>query len=210
MPGQQVLFLMVVIAFFAGFPFFSAYLVSNGFTSLELLLFSAFNFFRAARSSALSARLFSALFAVAMLLGAWLASAYFVWLVPSFVYLWLAILFGHTLWKRPSLCERFVRVLYPDFLPGVREYLRGLTALWAIFFAVNVPFCAVLPVWFGPTIWAWYTGLGVYVLMLILLGGEWLYRRRRFPEMTVPPLRESLRYFRDHGYDVWRRMGSLL
>ena len=190
-----------------GFPFFSAYLVSQGFASLELLVFAALTIWRGLNTELPIFRIGSLLLGVLLLFGAFFAGAYFIWLVPSFAYLWLTALFGHTLWTPPSLCERLVRLLYPVFLPGIAEYLRKLTWIWTLFFAVNVVICAVLPAIAGQNAWAIYTGGLVYVLMAMLAIGEWFYRHRRFPDMDIPPVKETLKYFVKHGHEVFKGIG---
>ena len=190
-----------------GFPFFSAYLVSQGFASLELLAFAALTIWRSLKTELPILRIGSLLLGVLLLVGAFFAGAYFIWLVPSFAYLWLTALFGHTLWTPPSLCERLVRLLYPDFLPGIAEYLRKLTWIWTLFFAVNVVICAVLPAIAGQNAWAIYTGGLVYVLMAMLAIGEWFYRHRRFPDMDIPPVKETLEYFVKHGHEAFKGIG---
>jgi uncharacterized membrane protein len=118
------------------------------------------------------------------------------------------VLFGYTLVKPPSLCERLVRLIYPDFLPGVGEYLFELTLVWTLFFAVNVIVCALLPVVFGQTVWAVYTGIVVYLLMGLLAVAEWFYRHRRFPDMAIPPANETLKYLSQHGHEAFKSIWS--
>ena len=189
------------------FPFLSTYLVELGFASLELLAFAALTLWRGLKTSTPWLRIGSLLLAALLAIAAFFANAYFIWLVPAFAYLGLAALFGHTLWSPPSLCERLVRLLYPEFLPGVAEYLRGLTWAWTLFFAVNVLICAVLPALAGQQVWAIYTGGLVYLLMALLAIGEWFYRHRRFPDMPIPPAKETLKYLLQNGHeafkDVW-------
>lgn len=198
----------ISIAFLVmAFPFFSAYLVRQGFASLELLVFAALTIWRGLKTELPILRIGSLLLGVLLLLGAFFSGAYFIWLVPSFAYLWLTALFGHTLWMPPSLCERLVRLLYPVFLPGIAEYLRQLTWIWTLFFAVNVVICALLPAIAGQTAWAIYTGGLVYVLMAMLAIGEWFYRHRRFPDMEIPPAKETLKYFVKHGHEAFKGIG---
>lgn len=189
----------IVIAY----PFLSAYLAGQGFVSLELLVFAALTLWRGLKSKATALRLGSFLFAALLLAGAYFANAYFIWLVPSFAYLWLTVLFGHTLWMPPSLCERLVRLQYPDFIPGITEYLREVTWAWTLFFAINVVVGALLPALAGQTAWAIYTGAIVYVLMGLLTIGEWIYRHRRFPNLDIPPMKDTFTFMAKHGHKVF-------
>jgi len=186
------------------YPFLSAYLAGQGFASLELLVFAALTLWRGFTSTKMALRLGSLLFAALLLLGAYFADAYFIWLVPSFAFLWLTVLFGHTLWMPPSLCERLVRLQYPDFIPGIAEYLREVTWAWTLFFAVNVVICALLPALAGQRAWAIYTGLLVYMLMGLLGVGEWFYRQRRFPNLEIPPMLETFTFMAKHGHKVFK------
>jgi len=190
------------------YPFLSAYLARRGFASLELLVFAGITFWRGFHAGSRPLRLASYLFGGLMLVGAYFANAYFIWLVPSFVYLWLAVLFGQTLLSPPSLCERLVRLQYPDFLPGMVEYLREVTWVWTVFFALNAVVCALLPVWLGQQAWAVYTGLLVYLMMGLLGLWEWLYRPRRFPDMEIPPAWETFQFMMRNGHKVFKGAGS--
>ncbi len=186
------------------YPFLSSYLAERGFASLELLVFAALTLWRGLKSKTTALRFGSLLFAALLLTGAYFANAYFVWLVPSFAYLWLTVLFGHTLWMSPSLCERLVRLQYPDFIPGIAEYLRELTWVWTLFFAINVVVCAVLPALAGQKVWSIYTGVVVYLLMGLLGVGEWFYRHRRFPNLDIPPILETFTFMATHGHKVFK------
>lgn len=185
------------------YPFLSSYLAGLGFANLELLVFAALTLWRGLKSQMIALRLGSVLFAGLLLTGAYFANTYFIWLVPSFAYMWLTVLFGHTLWTPPSLCERLVRLQYPDFMPGIAEYLREVTWVWTLFFAINVAVCALLPALAGQKLWAVYTGMLVYVLMGLLGVGEWIYRRRRFPDMEIPPIMETFAFMAKHGHKVF-------
>ena len=190
------------------YPFLSAYLARQGFASLELLVFAALTLWRGLHSGTAALRLGSFLLAAVLLVGAYFANAYFIWLVPSFVYVWLTALFGQTLLSPPSLCERLVRLQYPEFKPGIAEYLREVTWVWTLFFAVNVVVCALLPVLAGQQAWAIYTGLVVYLLMGLLGVGEWFYRHRRFPDLEIPPALETFKFMAQNGHKVFKGLDS--
>lgn len=188
------------------YPFLSPYLVEQGWGSLELLTFAAFTLGRGFRAGQPAWRLAYFALALLLLVGALSRQTYLVWLLPSFVYLSLALLFGHTLWSPPSLCERLVRLMHPEFKPGIAEYLRQLTWVWTAFFAVNVPFCALLPLLAGERVWAVYTGAVVYLLMGLLGVGEFLYRPYRFPGLGIPPLMETFRVMLRDGHKIFKGM----
>ncbi len=193
-----------IVFIIIAYPFLSSYLAAQGYANLELLVFAALTLWRGLHAKMPALRVGSFLFAALLLAGAYFANAYFIWLVPSFAYLWLTVLFGHTLWMPPSLCERLVRLQYPDFIPGIAEYLREVTWAWTLFFAANTVICALLPTLAGPGAWALYTGLLVYGLMALLGVGEWFYRRRRFPDLDIPPLVETFTFMAKHGHKVFQ------
>lgn len=195
----------IAIAFLLiAYPFLSTYLAGKGFASLELLVFAALTLWRGINARSLVLRLGSFCLAAVLLAGAYFANAYFIWLVPSFAYLWLTALFGHTLWSPPSFCERLVRLQFPDFEPGIAEYCRELTWVWTLFFAVNVVVCAALPVLAGQQAWAFYTGVLAYGLMGLLGTGEWFYRHRRFPDLEIPPAMETFKCIALNGHKLFK------
>ncbi len=193
---------------FLGYPFASAYLARSGYVSVELLLFAGLMLWRGVRATEKSWRIGAFGLAALLLIGAYFANAYLIWLMPSLLYLGLTALFGHTLWSPPSLCERLVRLLFPEFKPGISEYLHQVTWAWTLFFFVNIFICALLPLLLGPEAWTLYTGLIVYLLMGMLVIGEWLYRHRRFPDLDIPPVLETVRFFAMNGHKVFKGKGS--
>jgi uncharacterized membrane protein len=195
---------LVIVGVVVAYPFLSAYLAGLGFASLELIVFAGLTLWRGISSTGLVARLISFLLAAVLLAGAYFATTYFVWLVPSFAFLWLTFLFGHTLWSPPSFIERLVRLQFPELVPGIAEYCRSLTWIWTLFFAVNIFICAALPATIGQTAWALYTGVLVYGLMGILGTGEWFYRHRRFPDLDIPPALETFKVIAMNGHKVFK------
>ncbi|MBS1212516.1 MAG: hypothetical protein H6R26_1133 [Proteobacteria bacterium] len=177
---------IVIVLLVVGYPFLSAYLVRNGWAMAVLLLFAGLSAWRGIKATRTAFRHGYALLVVLLLTGAFLAEDYTVQLIPAFVYLSLAALFGHTLASPPSLCERLVRLQFPEFKPGIAEYLRQLTWVWTGFFVANAVICALLPAIAGEQAWMFYTGVVVYVLMAILATGEYFYRPVRFPDLDIP------------------------
>ncbi|MCQ8117836.1 hypothetical protein [Methylomonas rosea] len=195
---------LLIAGIVVAYPFLSAYLTGLGFASLELIVFAALTLWRGITAAGLVARLASFALAGVLLAGAYFATTYFVWLVPSFAYLWLTFLFGHTLWSPPSFIERLVRLQFPELVPGIADYCRNLTWVWTLFFAVNIVICAVLPLFAGQTAWALYTGILVYLLMGLLGTGEWFYRHRRFPDLEIPPALETFKVIAMNGHKVFK------
>jgi uncharacterized membrane protein len=188
------------------YPFLSAYLVHHGWSATVLALFAALTLWRALQTDNSSVRLGYGLLAAFLLVGAVFAKAYAVRLIPVFVYLGLTALFGYTLMHPPTLIERMVRLQFPEFKPGISEYLRQVTWVWTAFFAANVVICAVLAVGPNERVWMLYTGIVVYLLMAALALGEYFYRPRRFPSLESPPLLDSIMVMARHGHAVFREL----
>ncbi|MGY6276195.1 hypothetical protein [Methylomonas sp. MgM2] len=193
-----------VAVLFLYYPFLSAYLAAKGFAGLTLTLFACLLLWRGLRATQISWRLGAFMLAVLLLLGAYFANGYVIWLIPSLIYLGLTFLFGHTLYSPPSLCERLVRLLFPEFKPGIAEYLHQVTWVWTLFFFANIFICALLPIMAGPEIWTLYTGVLVYVLMSLLVVGEWFYRHRRFPDLEIPPVMDTVKFFVVNGHKAFK------
>lgn len=90
----------------------------------------------------------------------------------------LLVLFGASLRQPMTMVERLARLTTPD-LPeqGVR-YTRKVTQVWCLFFIANGAFSG-WTIWQGNlALWSLYNGLISYLLMGILMGGEWLFRQR--------------------------------
>lgn len=195
---------VIVSCLFLAYPFVSSYLARQGFISLELIFFSTLMLWRGVLATETAWRLVFLSLSLLLIIGASLANAYFVWLMPSLIYLGLTALFGYTLYSPPSLCERLVRLLFPEFKAGIAEYLHRLTWVWTLFFAVNSVICALLPIVFDEQVWAFYTGVVVYFLMGGLFIIEWLYRHWRFPDLYIPPVIETVKFFVRNGHKVFK------
>lgn len=102
-------------------------------------------------------------------------------LMPVFISVTMAVVFGHSLLYPPSMTERLARQMTPDLPPEGVRYTRQVTRLWCLFFVMNAGI-AGYTVWpAGREYWVWYNGLVSYLLMGTLFVAEWLYRRWRFP-----------------------------
>ena len=86
-------------------------------------------------------------------------------------------LFGGSLFAKQSLIERLARLQTPDLPPEGVRYTRRITQIWCVFFVLNGSMAAALVLMRQYDWWALYTGIVSYVLMGLLLGGEWVYRK---------------------------------
>jgi len=197
---------IALVAMVAAYPFLSAWLVGQGLGRVVLLLFAALMLRRLAPAGSLFLRVLYGCATVLLVLGAFVAEAVTSRLIPGLVYLSLTWLFGYTLAHPPTLLERMVRLQFPEFKPGIAEYLRQLTWLWTGFFAANVLICTWLAGYADERVWVLYTGVVVYVLMGLLVLGEMLYRPRRFPDLEMPKAMDSLKIMVRDGHKVFREL----
>ena len=99
-------------------------------------------------------------------------------LYPALVNLVMLGLFAMSLWRGPTVVERLARLRETHFPPTAIAYTRRVTQVWCGFFVVNGAVAAATALWATPAVWALYNGLLSYVAMGVLMGGEWLVRRR--------------------------------
>ncbi len=137
---------------------------------------------------------------IAMLFG----SAVIAKLVPFGIHVSLFLVFWRSLRTTP-LIERYARLDFPVLPPEICEYVRRLTIVWAVFFALNAAICLVLALSQNEELWALYNGLLIYLLIGLLFVGEFIWRKIRFPGLETPPFRESLQRMIRYGRDVHGR-----
>ncbi len=99
-------------------------------------------------------------------------------LYPVLVNVALLISFSATLLFPPSMIEIVARAREPDFPVEAVAYTRHVTQVWCVFFIFNGTVALVTALWYAEAIWSLYTGVISYVLMGVLFGGEYMYRRR--------------------------------
>lgn len=102
------------------------------------------------------------------------------WLLyyPIAVSVALLGLFGWSLTQPMTLVERLARLQDPDLPPAGVRYTRTVTQVWCGFFVLNGALAAAT-VWYGDlALWSLYNGLVSYLLMGLLMGGEYLVRLR--------------------------------
>ena len=85
-------------------------------------------------------------------------------------------IFSASLLSPQSLIERLARIQHPDLPPEGVIYTRRVTQLWCAFFIVNGGIALTTALWSSFEVWSLYNGLIAYVLMGILLAGEYIVR----------------------------------
>lgn len=107
---------------------------------------------------------------------AWADSAAWLRAYPVLINAMLLTVFATSLRYGPPVIERLARLRHPDLPPQGVRYTRRVTQIWTCFFLVNGTIAALLGLW-GP--WSWWTGYNgciSYVLMGLLMAGEWALR----------------------------------
>lgn len=101
------------------------------------------------------------------------------WLVwyPFAVNMLMLALFAGSLWRGKPMIERFARLRHPHLPEQALPYLRQVTRIWCGFFILNGGLIAVFIFQGNMRWWTLYTGFISYILMGVLLGGEWMYRQ---------------------------------
>jgi uncharacterized membrane protein len=107
-------------------------------------------------------------------------------LYPVVVNLALLGVFAASLRHGPSAIERLARLREPELPAEAVAYTRRVTQVWCGFFAANAAVSAATALWADAAGWALYNGLIAYVAMGLLMGGEWLVRRRVRARSTAP------------------------
>jgi uncharacterized membrane protein len=108
---------------------------------------------------------------------AWTGNATLLRLYPAAVNLGLLVAFGATLYRGPSMIERFARMRSSDLSVEAQRYTRRVTAMWCAFFVANGAFSVYTALAWEAGHWALYNGVIAYALIGALLSGEWLWRR---------------------------------
>jgi uncharacterized membrane protein len=97
-------------------------------------------------------------------------------LYPAFMNAAMLAAFAQSLWRGPSMIERFARIAEPDLPESGVRYTRIVTWVWTVFFAINGAIAAWTAVYADWDTWTLYNGIIAYIAIGALLGGEFLAR----------------------------------
>jgi len=97
-------------------------------------------------------------------------------LYPAFMNAAMLLAFAQTLWRPPSMIERFARLVEPDLPESGVRYTRAVTWVWVAFFALNGAAAAYTAVYSSWTIWTLYNGAIAYIGIAVLFVCEMLVR----------------------------------
>lgn len=107
---------------------------------------------------------------------AWLDNASLaVKFYPVVINLGMLALFAWSVYRPPSVIERIARISEPNLPESGVIYTRNVTKVWCGFFAINA-LVSGITVFSADWVWALYNGFLAYVLIALLLAGEWCVR----------------------------------
>ncbi|MDD5462356.1 MAG: hypothetical protein PHG00_12100 [Methylococcales bacterium] len=196
---------MTVICLFLAYPYLVYRGMESGMVGLAPAIFAGVYLFQAFTATKIKIRIYKILIAIALLLGAYYIQSITAKVLPVLIQLMLMYFFGRTLLKGkgPSLIESFVRLEFPEFPPGISEYCRQLTLLWTDFFAFNAIMCLVLAFWGSDFWWTLYNGIVIYLMIGLLVIGEYIYRHFRFPGLGIPDPQSTIKTMIVNGRKIW-------
>ncbi|WP_127960182.1 hypothetical protein [Serratia microhaemolytica] len=109
---------------------------------------------------------------------AWLGSHQLLLYYPVVVNLVMLTLFAGSLFSAMPIVERLARLREPELPPEGVRYTRRVTQVWCLFFMVNATI-AFSTAWYGDVqLWTAWNGMIAYLLIGLLMAGEWSVRRR--------------------------------
>lgn len=146
-----------------------------GFLCVGILLLAAIHC--ALQRSKTSLALFAA--TVILVIIAWTQKDNFALkLYPVAVNAITLIIFAGSLCSDQSIIERFARLKDPNLPAKAILYTRRITMIWCIFFIINGAVALWTATSTSDEVWAFYNGFIAYILIAMLLIGEWLVRKR--------------------------------
>ncbi|NDL65628.1 DNA gyrase subunit B [Enterobacteriales bacterium SAP-6] len=123
-----------------------------------------------------------ALFGILLCAASWLLKSHhlLLWYPVMMSGLMLA-LFSASLFSRASMVERLARLREPWLSPRAIAYTRRVTQAWCLFFIINGGAALFTCLYGDMSLWALYNGVISYLLMGLLMGTEWIIRKRIQP-----------------------------
>lgn len=97
---------------------------------------------------------------------------------PVVVSLLLLIVFGYSLYNPPSIVEQLARLTEPDLPIQAVHYTKRVTQVWCIFFILNAIIATITCIIDNLAYWTLYNGLISYIVIGLLMAGEWLVRKK--------------------------------
>lgn len=86
--------------------------------------------------------------------------------------------FASSLFSSPSMIERFARIFEPDLPEAGVKYTYNVTMVWCIFLLINLSISLWTVFYTSINIWSLYNGFISYCLMGLLMGIEFIVRKK--------------------------------
>lgn len=119
-----------------------------------------------------------ALTGIALCAASWLLKTHQLLLYyPVAVSLIMLLVFGGSLWSAMPLVERLARLRTPHLPDAAIRYTRRVTQIWCVFFILNGGMALFTALHGDMRLWTLWNGMIAYLLMGLLMAGEWLVRR---------------------------------
>lgn len=194
-----------ITSLFFAYPYLVYRGMESGMVWVAPAFFSGIYLLQAFKATSLKTKLYKIMVSIGLLLGCFYLQTITAKVLPVLIQLMLMIYFGRTLLKGkgPSFIESFVLLEFPQSPPSMRVYFRQLTILWTGFFAFNAAMCVALAVWGNDKWWALFNGVIIYLMIGVLVTGEYVYRHFRFPELRIPSPQSTIKTMIVNGRKTW-------
>lgn len=100
----------------------------------------------------------------------------FLKLYPVLMNFGICLVFALSLTTKP-IVQRFAEKMKYSMSDAAKLYARRATIAWAIFMGANTVI-SLATVFMGDAVWMWYNGLISYCLIGIMMGAEYLIRKK--------------------------------
>ncbi len=122
------------------------------------------------------------------------ATLLLLYLPPILFPLMMLTVFGRTLMPgREPLVTAIGEQARGPLCDGMRRYTRHVTVLWCGVFLLMTASAVILPWLEDKSLWSWFTNVISYAFVGVLFLGEFLLRKRLFPDHDHPGFIEYLR-----------------
>ena len=194
----------VTLSFIILYPLTTHFSVATGDPSPSLLLLLlgvlmiSVGLFRSYRYKAAAYTLFGAM-------GVYFSSYYLfserftvLYIPPLTVSVFLLWLFGRSLAPgKTALISQMAESYHGELPPPLAIYTRRLTLIWAVYFALFALSVLYLGFINSGAHWSFYINLSNYIIIALLLGGEYLLRIYRFKDIQHPSFIGFIRMLND-------------
>ncbi|MCL1050020.1 hypothetical protein L2755_10340 [Shewanella abyssi] len=170
----QIVTSLVVIAYPLAVYFGLHYLPTG---TIALLLCAVLLLRLLLQKQKLKALILPILIGIGLTAGSFIAKEHeYLLFYPVVINLTMLGLFSYSLVRGPSMIEQLARLKEPELPNEAIAYLNKVTLLWCGLFIFNGSVALYTALYTSLETWTLYNGLIAYLLIGLLLAGEWLYR----------------------------------